>query len=287
LEKLIYNRLILFLNKHNILTEGQNGFREKKCTDTAFQSFIERIQEALDNGLQATGIFFYLTKAYDILNHDILLDKLNSYGVRGNINLWFKSYLTNHKQFVEINQSNHISSKQFKYTGSSSFKVLKHEVSQGSVLGPLLFLMYKDDPPLNVKEGDVVLFANDINLLIIERDEHVLQHKVNEVMKKLEYFFQENDLMINVGKTVAMSFHMRPNRSLVKPRITFRNMDIAYKLELKYLGIHITENLRWNTHVHTLSLKLSWVSYLIKSLKEIVGPSVIRIIHYSKFQALL
>jgi hypothetical protein len=116
----------MVLNKHNILTEAQNGFREKKCTDTAIQSFTERIQEALDNGLQAIGIFFYLTKAHDVLNHDILLDKLNSYGVRGNINLWFKSYLTNRKQFVEINQSDHINSKQYKYT--SSCKVLKHGV---------------------------------------------------------------------------------------------------------------------------------------------------------------
>jgi hypothetical protein len=86
-------------------------------------------------------------------------------------------------------------------------------------------------------------------------------------MKKFEYWFQENNLMINVGKTVAMSFHMRQNRLLVRPKITFRNMDIAYKAELKFLGIHITENLRWDTHIHTLSLKFSRISHLIKSLK--------------------
>jgi len=84
LEKLIYSRLIIFLNKNNIITEVQNGFREQKTTTTAIQSFNERIQEALDDGLQAIGIFFYLTKAYDVLNHKVLLDKLHSYGVRGN-----------------------------------------------------------------------------------------------------------------------------------------------------------------------------------------------------------
>jgi len=71
----MYSRLIIFLNKNNILTEVQNGFREQKSTTTAIQSFIERIQEALDDGLQASGIFFDLTKAYDVLNHKVLVDK--------------------------------------------------------------------------------------------------------------------------------------------------------------------------------------------------------------------
>jgi len=84
----------MFLNKHNIITEVHNRFKEQKSTTTAIQSFIERIQEALDNGLQTTGIFFDLTKAYDELNHRVLLDKLYSYGMIGNINSWFKSYLT-------------------------------------------------------------------------------------------------------------------------------------------------------------------------------------------------
>jgi len=82
----MYSRLTIYLNKHNIITEVQNGFREQKSTTTAIHSFIERLQETLDNGLQAIGIFFNLTKAYDGLNHRVRLDKSYSYGVRGNIN---------------------------------------------------------------------------------------------------------------------------------------------------------------------------------------------------------
>ena len=164
----MYSRLTIFLNKRNVLTEVQNGFREQKSTTTAIQSFIERIQEAVDNGLQAIGLYFYLTKAYDVLNHRVLLNKLYSYGVRGNINSWFKSYLIDRKQFVEINQSGHMNLKQHKYI--SSFKVLKCGVPQVSVLGPLLLLVYINDLPLKVEDGQLVLFVDDINLLIIERD---------------------------------------------------------------------------------------------------------------------
>jgi hypothetical protein len=110
----MYNRLTTYLNKYYILSESQNVFKEKKSTNTAIQSFIERIQGGLDSELQAIGIFYDLTKAYNVSNHDVPLDKLNSYGVRGNINSWFKSHLTDRKQIVEIKQSDHINSRQYK-----------------------------------------------------------------------------------------------------------------------------------------------------------------------------
>jgi len=97
LERLMFNRLIPFLYKNKILTEAQNGFRKGKCIETAIQSFIETIQEALDEGIHSIGIFIDLTKAYDTLNHKVLLEKLSSYGIRGKTNLWFKSFLTNRR----------------------------------------------------------------------------------------------------------------------------------------------------------------------------------------------
>jgi hypothetical protein len=102
----------------NILTEAQNGYREKKSTKAARQTFIERIQEAMDKGLHALGLYFDLTKAYDVFNHDILPDKHNSYGIRGKTNLWFKSYLTHSMKFVEINQIDHCNSIQDRYISS-------------------------------------------------------------------------------------------------------------------------------------------------------------------------
>ena len=105
LERVMYNRLISFFHKNNIFTEAQNGFRKGKCTETATQALIERIQEAVDKKIYSIGIFIDLSKAYDVLNHELLLKKLSRYGVRGTTNSWFWSYLTNRRQFIEINQS--------------------------------------------------------------------------------------------------------------------------------------------------------------------------------------
>jgi hypothetical protein len=129
----------MFLNKHNIITEVQNGFRKQKSTITALQSFIEKIRGALDGGLKAVGVFFDITKAYDALDHGILLDKLWAYRIRGIIYSWFESYLSERKQFVEVTHCDYIHSRQHKYI--SSCKMLRCGVPQGSVLGPLLFLL--------------------------------------------------------------------------------------------------------------------------------------------------
>ena len=94
LEKLMYNRLLSFLKQHHILTETQHGFRENKSTETASQLFIESVQEALDDQRKVIGIFLDLSKAYDVINHETLLNKLDTYGVRGITNNWFRSYLT-------------------------------------------------------------------------------------------------------------------------------------------------------------------------------------------------
>jgi len=103
LERFMFNRLIPFFYENKILTEAQNGFRKGKCVETAVQSFIEINQEALDKGVHSIGIFIDLTKAYDTFSHKVLLEKSSSYRIGGITNLWFKSYLTNRKQCIEIN----------------------------------------------------------------------------------------------------------------------------------------------------------------------------------------
>ena len=126
-----------FVNKHNILLEVQNEFRKMKSTETASQTFIESVQEAMDQHLHVVGKILDLTKAYDILNHNTLLDKLDSYSIRGNMNLWFKIYLSKGLQFVEITRMEHKNFMQYRYI--SSFRKIVRGVPQGSMLGLFCF----------------------------------------------------------------------------------------------------------------------------------------------------
>jgi hypothetical protein len=137
----------------------------------------------VDKRLDVVGIFLDLTRAYDVINHNILLNKLNSHGVRGAVNLWFKSYLSDCTQFVEITQIERSNITQNRYL--SSLRELLLGVSQGLSLGPLLFLLYINDLLLNIQGVKLVLFANDINILVADKGEDALQHKILSVMKQI------------------------------------------------------------------------------------------------------
>ena len=191
----MHKRLYEFLELHNILFEKQFGFRKKNSTVHALMEITEKIKETIDSGKFGCGIFIDLKKAFDTVNHKILLTKMEHYGVRGVTLDWFASYLTGRKQFVYLNGE------------SSELKDVSCGVPQGSVLGPLLFLMYINVLPNVSDKLNFYLFADDTNIYYESKDLQNLEHVMNNELKHLSLWLKVNRLALNINKTNFLIFH--------------------------------------------------------------------------------
>ena len=189
IEKIMHQRLNKFLEENNCFYNLQFGLRLNLSTNNALLSIIENIQTDLDNGDFAAGVFIDLKKAFDTVDHDILLKKLEYYGVRGLLKDWFQSYLKNRKQFVSVNNS------------TSNTKEITTGVPQGSVLGPLLFLLYINDLHKSVKHSKTYHFADDTNIMQSNKSLDVLSKNLNKDLKSLSQWLKANKLSLNISKT--------------------------------------------------------------------------------------
>ena len=184
----MYNRVYNFFTKNNLIYPLQFGVRQQYSTFHALISLTEDIRKNLDKGNIGCGIFVDLQKAFDTVEHDILLAKLEHYGIHGISNEWFKSYLFDKKQFVSIN--GHVSNK----------VSVKYGVPQGSVLGPLLFLIYINDLNHAIKFCKVHHFADDTNLVHFSKSANKLNKYINIEMKNLTNWLNANKISLNIKK---------------------------------------------------------------------------------------
>ena len=269
----MYDRVYKFLSNQNSFFEKQFGFRDKHSTSHALTSLTEHIREALDNNKFACGIFIDLKKAFDTVNHDILLRKLSYYGIRGLSNEWFKSYLTDRKQFVSINGFNS--------------KILQTNIGvpQGSVLGPLLFLIYINDLNTAIKHSLVHHFADDTNLLHVNSSMKKLNKLLNHDLKSLCNWLKANKIALNVAKTEFLFF-----RSPTKANIDFPQLKIDGKVlypskTVKYLGVYIDEFLSFNQHASYLVDKLRRNNGILSKVRHFVPEDILRSIYFSIFES--
>ena len=269
IEKIMHNRLYGFLEEHDILCKNQFGFRKGYSTIYALIEIIEKIKHSVDQGKFGCGIFIDLKKAFDTVNHDILLSKLEHYGIRGPLLSWFRSYLTDRKQFVFCNGV------------QSSTKAITCGVPQGSVLGPLLFLIYINDLPNISDKLQFFLFADDTNIYYEDKDLKTLEKVINKELRKLSLWLNLNRLALNISKTNFVIFRTHQNKVDHNVTLILNRKAIEQKSYVKYLGLLVDEHLSWEEHINGISKKISRSIGIITLLRNSMSKELLVNLYYS------
>src|ERR1700733_7535395 len=247
-EKLMYNRLYNYVNSLNIIFHSQHGFQSGHSPYMALLSMQDMISNAIDRNEYSVGVFFDLSKAFDTVDHKILSKKLERYGIRGTPLKWFTSYLTNRSQRVLCNEM------------LSEEGLIDFGVPQGSILGPLLFLLYINDLANVSSTIFLILFADDTNVFYSHNSWRVLFDTLNRELSNISAWFCSNRLTLNPDKTNFILFrsHRKPPLN-ERPCLLVGDIPLIQVEFTRFLGIdvHVDQHLTWKNHINNISSKIA------------------------------
>ena len=260
-------RVVRFFDAYELFSPHQFGFRAKFSTDYAIVDIYEKLLSNLDKRLSTCAVFLDLAKAFDSVSHNILLQKLERYGIRGNVLNFFQSYLSSRSQFVKINNV------------ESSLMNIEFGVPQGSILGPLLFLIYINDLP-EATNFFIKLFADDTFLCSQNQNLLRLENEVNHELQKVFIWLASNKLTLNIGKSKFMFFS---NKKKIKHELCIKinGKKLEKCVTYKYLGVIFDKNLSRQPHIEYICGKISKACGALSKIRHSVDIETLKSVYYA------